>query len=199
MRHLLFLSVVTALCLAAGCVRIDYIGREFTPTPESEPITYYLNRGEIPPGEFRIIGRTTLTAPDGTDGYDIKDELLEKARACGADAVCLVRARKLKAGLYDREEPDPPKKPLDPADTAFHAASAVEAEYGKPVKLQGEKQFRMEVVVQALFLKKKAEVEKLIAGQEQELNRILGEKPEPSRAPAEDKPEAPTTPAPVQQ
>ena len=197
MRHLLFLSAVAALLLTAGCVKIDYVGREFNPTPESEPVAYYLNRSEIPPGEFRIIGRATLTAPDGTDGYDIKDELQAKARACGADAVCQVRARKLDVGLYDREETDPfpAQKPLDPANTAFNAPSTQEAEkaeYGDPIKLQGEKQSRKEVVVQALFLKKKAEVEKLIAEQEQEVNRILGEKPEPSRAPAEGKTEAPT-------
>lgn len=197
MRHLLFLSAAAALLLAAGCVKVDYVGREFTPTPESESIAYYLNRSEIPPGEFRIIGRATLTAPDGTDGYDIKDELLAKARACGADAVCQVRAQKRDVGLYDREEidPFPPQKPLDPANTAFSGApSTLEAEkeeYGDPVKLQGETLSRQEVVVQALFLKKKAEVEKLIADQEQEINRILGEKPDPSKAPAEDKAEAP--------
>lgn len=198
MRHLLFLSAVAALLLGAGCVNIDYVGREFTPTPESEPVVYYLNREEIPPGEFRIIGRATLTAPNGTDGYDIKDELLAKARACGADAVCQVRARKLNVGLYDREETDPipPRKPQDPADAAPRSApSALEAEYGEPVKLRGEKQSRQEVVVQALFLKKKAEVEKLIAGQDREINRILGEKPEPSRVPAADKAEAPNPPA----
>lgn len=204
MRHLLFLTAVAALLLTAGCVKIDYVGREFTPTPQSEPVAYYLNREEIPPGQFRIIGRATLTAPDGTDGYDIKDELLAKARTCGADAVCQVRARKLDVGLYDREEPDPfpPQKPIDPANTAFQGAPSLQevekAEYGDPVKLKGEENSRKEVVIQALFLKKKAEVEKLIAAQEKEVNRILGEKPDPSRASAEDKPEAPETPAPQQ-
>lgn len=205
MRHLLFLFAVTALFLAAGCVKVDYVGREFAPTPESESIAYYLNRSEIPPGEFRIIGRATLTAPDGTDGYDIKDELLNKARACGADAVCQVRARKLDAGLHDREEADPfpPQKPLDPDNAAFHGAPFMldmeKAEYGDPVKLQAEKLSRKEVVVQALFLKKKAELEKLFAGREHQLDRILGEKPDPSRAPAEDQSAPPATPTPTQQ
>lgn len=191
MRHWLFLAAVAALFPLAGCMQIDYVGREFQPTPESESIEYYQTREQIPPGEYRIIGRATLTAPDGTDGYDIRERLLEKARACGADAICQVRARKIDVGVYDREETDPfpPQKPLDPANTAFRGApSTVEAEraeYGDPVKLRGEGLSRQEVVVQALFLKKKAEVEKLIAEQESEIDQILGEKSEPSRAPAE--------------
>ena len=89
MRHLLFFAGVAALFLAAGCVKCDYVGREFAPTPESEPVAYFRNRGEIPPGDFRIIGRATVTAPDGTDGYDIRDLLLEKARNAVADVFLI--------------------------------------------------------------------------------------------------------------
>jgi len=204
MRHLLFFAGVAALFLAAGCVKCDYVGREFAPTPESEPVAYFRNRGEIPPGDFRIIGRATVTAPDGTDGYDIRDLLLEKARKSGADAVCQVRARKLRAGLYDREETDPfePQKPLDPANTEFHGApsadKAEKAEYGEPVKLQGEKRFRQEVVVQALFLKKKAALDKLMADQNREISDTLAKPSEPSR-PAADAPKANPEKKPPQQ
>ena len=31
-------AVLAALLLAAGCVDFDYVGREFPPTPESEPV-----------------------------------------------------------------------------------------------------------------------------------------------------------------
>ena len=42
--------------------------------------------------------------------------------------------------------------------------------------LAGEKRARQEVVVEALYLKNKAELEKLAAEQDRELNEILGEK-----------------------
>ena len=74
-------AVLAALLLAAGCVDFDYVGREFPPTPESEPVVYFINREQIPPGEYRIMGRAVITAPDGTDGYDIQDLLMKKARA----------------------------------------------------------------------------------------------------------------------
>lgn len=195
MRELLFFAGVAALLLTAGCVKFDYVGREFAPTPESEPIAYFRSRSEIPPGEFRIIGRAKISAPDGTDSYDIRDLLLEKARESGADAVCQVRARKIPAGFYDREETDPfgPQKPLDPANTGFQGAPSTrkteEAEYGEPVKMQGEKRSRQEVVVQALFLKKKADLDKLMANQNREISGTLGEPSEPSRPAAETKTE----------
>ena len=178
---------MTFLLLAAGCMNLDYVGREFPATPPSEKIAYFQSREELPPGEFLIIGRATLTAPEGTLSYDIRQRLLEKARACGADAVCLVRARKIEVGMFDREDPTPfgPQKPLDPANTAFHgapsSAEAEKAEYGPPVTLQGEEQYRSKVVVQALILKKKAEVEKLIAEQNRELKAIekIPSKPTP--------------------
>ena len=47
--------------------------------------------------------------------------------------------------------------------------------------LAGEKRARQEVVVEALYLKNKAELEKLAAEQDRELNEILGEKAEPAR------------------
>ena len=35
-----FFAAVLALAVA-GCVNIDYVGQEFAPTPESEPIAYF--------------------------------------------------------------------------------------------------------------------------------------------------------------
>ena len=180
-------AVLAALLLAAGCVDFDYVGREFPPTPESEPVVYFINREQIPPGEYRIMGRAVITAPDGTDGYDIQDLLMKKARAYGADAVCLVRTRKVDVGLFSRNDNTPagPQQPLDPANVDFKGApSTAEAEreeYGEPVVLAGEKRARQEVVVEALYLKNKAELEKLAAEQDRELNEILGEKAEPAR------------------
>ena len=124
MHRLSLPAVLAALLLAAGCVDFDYVGREFPPTPESEPVVYFINREQIPPGEYRIMGRAVITAPDGTDGYDIQDLLMKKARAYGADAVCLVRTRKVDVGLFSRNDNTPagPQQPLDPANVDFKGA-----------------------------------------------------------------------------
>ena len=140
------------------------------------------------------MGRAEITAPDGTDGYDIQELLLEKARSYGADAVCLVSARKVPVGYYEREEVNQgPQFPLDPANVGFSGApeplAAELAEFGQPQTLSSAEGTRLEVEVKALFLKKKAELERLIAEQDQELEEILGAPSEPSRqSPAEEKP-----------
>ena len=182
----LLLTGAAALFLVAGCINFEYVGREFEPTPVSEQVGYYVNREQLPPGEFRIMGRAEITAPDGTDGYDIQELLLEKARAYGADAVCLVQARKIPVGCYPREEENQgPQLPLDPANVDFPGAPEPLAEelqeFGQPQTLSSVVGTRYEVEVKALFLKKKAELERLTAEQDQELNEILGEPSEPSR------------------
>ena len=161
----LLLTGAAALFLVAGCMNFEYVGREFAPTPMSEPVAYYVNREQLPPGEFRIMGRAEITAPDGTDGYDIQELLLEKARSYGADAVCLVSARKVPVGYYEREEVNQgPQFPLDPANVGFSGApeplAAELAEFGRPQTLSSAEGTRLEVEVKALFLKKKAELER---------------------------------------
>lgn len=187
-RTFLLMGAV-ALFFVAGCIDFNYVGREFAPTPISEPVAYYVNRELVPAGEFRIMGRATVTAPDGTDGYDIQELLLKKARAFGADAVCLVRARKVPVGMYEREEvTQGPQFPLDPANVMFSGApeplAAEMQEYGAPETLSGERNSRIEVVIEALYLKKKAALEQLTAEQGRELEEILGAPSEPSRPPA---------------
>ncbi|WP_294506227.1 hypothetical protein [uncultured Victivallis sp.] len=184
-RSLLLTGCVALFCVA-GCIDFEYVGREFEPTPISDPVTYYVNREQLPPGEFRIMGRAEISAPDGTDGYDIQELLLEKARAFGADAVCLVSARKVPVGYYPREEVNQgPQFPLDPANVDFPGApeplAAELQEFGQPQTLSSTMGTRLEVEVKALFLKKKTELERLTAEQDQELDEILGEPSEPSR------------------
>ena len=79
-RHIFAVLAAGISLVAAGCIDLEYIGQEFEPTPQSRPVALFQNRAEVPPGEYRIIGRATLTAPDGTLGYDIQEKLLDSAR-----------------------------------------------------------------------------------------------------------------------
>lgn len=189
MRYFSFPALpAAAMLLTAGCVDFDYVGRELSPTPDSTPVVYFINREQIPPGEYRIMGRVVITAPDGTDGYEIQELLMEKARLYGADAVCLVRVRKVDVGFFSRTDSAPaaPQRPLDPANVDFKGAPSTEKaeqeEYGPPVLLTGEKKSRREVLLEALYLKNKTELDALTSGQDREISGILGEKAEPARS-----------------
>ncbi len=185
MRRVFVLLPGVALLLLAGCIRSDYVGREFEPLPESERIAWFKERTEIPVGEYRIIGRINLRAVDGTDGYDIREHLMTEARAKGADAVCLVRSRRVKTGLYEREDkvnlaPGAPR-PLDPANVEFaeiraqkdaEAHAELEKHYGKPIKLTGNEPSRTEVWVNALFLKKKDALEAELTLRDEEIESV---------------------------
>ncbi|MDR0932620.1 MAG: hypothetical protein LBM70_06315 [Victivallales bacterium] len=185
MIRLVLLAGVFALLGVVGCTDIDYVGREFESTPVSEQVAYYVNRELIPPGEFRIMGRVTITAPDGTDGYDIQELLQKKAREYGADAVALVEARKIPVGVYEKTETPKALNSDNPASRRDADAQKAEIkEYGEPVKLSGERNFRLEVVIEALFLKKKTTLEELTKDQDAEVKEILGVPSEPARIPA---------------
>ncbi len=174
--------VVGALALLAGvlggCMSFDYVGQEFSPTPESQPVSYYVNRSMVPPGRYQIIGRATVDGPDGIDTYDIQELLLRKARACGADAVVIAGVKKVKVGTYQASEDvfNGPNTDLTPI--SFGPAGepvSINTLGDEVVPLRGETYYRKEVKVQALFLKDRAEVRRLLAERGRELDELLAQ------------------------
>lgn len=98
-----FFSVFLFLLLCcAGCMSFDYVGQTFDPRPDSSPVTFFEERGKIPPDAYRIIGRGTLTGPARYDSYDRRQKMCSLARERGADAVCLVSSRTVQVGFYPR-------------------------------------------------------------------------------------------------
>lgn len=174
--------------LAAGCIDLEYVGQEFEPTPMSRPVVLFQNRTEIPPGEYRIIGRAILTAPDGTLGYDIQEKLLDTAREAGADAVCLVSSKRVKVGTYTIENSNfssPSSVRLNPGNLSADGRPMEINTFGSQVSsVRGEERSRIEIVVKALYLKNRAEVARILAERGRELEELESEGEEPSRAPA---------------
>ncbi len=174
--------------LAAGCIDLEYVGQEFEPTPMSRPVVLFQNRTEIPPGEYRIIGRAVLTAPDGTLGYDIREKLLDTAREAGADAVCLVSSKQVKVGTYRIENSSfspPSSVRLNPGSLSADGRPMEINTFGSQVSsVRGEERSRIEIVVKALYLKNRAEVARILAERGRELEELESEGGEPSRAPA---------------
>ena len=174
--------------LAAGCIDLEYVGQEFEPTPMSRPVVFFQNRTEIPPGEYRIIGRAVLTAPDGTLGYDIQEKLLNTAREAGADAVCLVSSKQVKVGTYTIENSSfspPGSVRLNPGNLSADGRPIEINTFGSRMSsVRGEERSRIEIVVKALYLKNRAEVARILAERGRELEELESEGGEPSLAPA---------------
>ncbi len=168
------------LAAAAGCVDFQYSGQEFEPTPVSAPVTYYPERASLPRGQYGIIGKATIIAPQGTDGYDIQELLLTRAREYGADAVCLVKANDIRVGTYffSSDEFVSPKAYKQPAGEQ-------NAAWSTPVEIRGEQRNRHKVKVKALFLKKKEALAKILEERGSENRIIEPEAVEPEEEPAQ--------------
>lgn len=175
-RHIFAVLAAGISLVAAGCIDLEYIGQEFEPTPQSRPVALFQNRAEVPPGEYRIIGRATLTAPDGTLGYDIQEKLLDSAREAGADAVCLISTERIHVGTYTIVNSDfspPGSVRLNPgnlsADGSFRAVNTFGSEV---TSVRGEERSRVEIEVKALFLKNRVELARILAERGRELEEL---------------------------
>lgn len=94
MKRYIFRTVVALqvlfVMLVSGCISIDYVGQTYPEADSKEPLPFYTDAKEVPADTYKVIGRATATAPDGYSSEDIKQDLLSKARDCGADAVQVV-------------------------------------------------------------------------------------------------------------
>ncbi|MDD3117659.1 MAG: hypothetical protein PHQ27_00620 [Victivallales bacterium] len=90
---------VSGMLLLPGCMQVDYIGQHYAPTEK----VVYLGQEDIPAG-YEIIGRAALNAPDNYTGEEIRDKLLDKAKAVGAEAVVIESARRVESGDYNISE-----------------------------------------------------------------------------------------------
>ena len=97
MNFLKMLAIPGALLLT-GCMDLDYVGQTFPPLPEDQAVALYTPEQPPPEGEYRSIGRATLTAPDGTEREEIQDKLIESAREHGADPVRIVEFKRIYVG-----------------------------------------------------------------------------------------------------
>ena len=177
------LPLVVLSCLFSGCIQVDYFGQSFDPTPETSPVEYYTSRDDIPAGKYRIIGRGTIATEQRVDKYDIREALVDAARKHGADAVAAVSVKEVQVGVYPRDE-DFDGSPTHPArPESFNPSDSQVADevFGKPVELKGGVRYRTETHVRALFLKDKAELERIFARRGKELDDLV-KQPEPKDA-----------------
>ena len=173
-NRLLRFSAVALLAVFCGCVDFDYVGQTFSATPDDVPIAYYTERSDVPAGKYTIIGKATLTAPaDQMDSYELREYLIDQARAHGAEAVSLVEIKNVKVGLMPAGEGGadngPTNSQTNPDNVSASGAPLETDSFGRQVTVQGEKRYRWEVEVKCLFFKDKTAVEKIMAERREKL------------------------------
>ena len=165
-----------AAVLLSGCMEFEYVGREFAPSVRLPK--YYEKKDALPPGEYEIIGRAKLTFPPSQDREDVRLRLLNEAASRGADAVCRVSEKVIRVGLYERTE-EFSGGPSDPEEKPYNLApdgSPVRKDLpGRKAALVPEPGSAARIVVRALFLKNRKDLEKIISDREKQLDKIIGQ------------------------
>ena len=152
------LICLLGMILFSGCaVKVDYTGQSFPALSENAEIKFFNSRQEFSLDEYAIIGRMIITAPRRSDFYTFKKAMVEKARSCGGDAVCLVEVDKVSSGVYDgiHEEHGAVEK-----DTTVPAVDS--SQLGKPEKLIGEHTLVVRRRAKVLVLKDRKMVNKML-------------------------------------
>lgn len=171
MKILSALGMAAALLLT-GCVDLNYVGQTFPPLPEDQAVTLFTAEQPPPEGEYRSIGRATLTAPDGTAREEIQDKLFESAREHGASAVRIVEFKRVYVG--DRYTPGGAGAELprnrDMGDRNPDGSYIYTDSFGEPASLEKPPTPIYEVSVKALYLVTNARFETVMREYRKELN-----------------------------
>jgi hypothetical protein len=84
MKKTLVPAVLLSL-LAVGCARIDYLGKYYPPTANVDVFM----KAEDVKQKHEQMGMITATMPDGVAFEQAQQQIMEKARSVGADAIIL--------------------------------------------------------------------------------------------------------------
>ena len=172
---------VIAVCimlmyLGNGCTQFDYVGQKLTPLKPDQPVAFYNSKDDVPPDTYKVLGRAVITAPDGTNSQSVKEELIEKAREYGADAIEVVIFKRVKTGEAVIPHQESYSGPVGswavtsnrPDGTPIYTDSFV-----KTVPLQSKVIEQYEIRAKVLFLSHKKKLDKAIEKQQKERKSYL--------------------------
>lgn len=98
MNKLKILFILAVSIILSGCIQFDYVGQKLAPLQPDQMVAFYNSKEDVPPNTYRVLGRAVVTAPDGTNTQDVKEELMQKAREYGADAIEVILFKRVKTG-----------------------------------------------------------------------------------------------------
>ncbi len=162
--------LATAACFS-GCVNVDYVGQSLAPLPEDAPVTVYTENQTYNAADYELLGRVTVTAPDGTDILAIKEELQELAREKGAEAVKLQSIKKVKTGvvyLTDGTEDTPDAYNTGVLSRSVGGDPIYTNSFGQTGELSTTSKPQYEVIIHAILLANKNEFDQAMAELKQE-------------------------------
>lgn len=84
-KSLLFLSLFLGTTIFTSCTSVDYNGKTYPPTTK---VKIYYSKERIPQ-KYTIIGKATVSTWYSYQNTSLKPALIEKAKACGADAILI--------------------------------------------------------------------------------------------------------------
>jgi len=159
-------TLLLAMCCAAGgCISVDYVGQKLSPLPGDQLVRFF-NEGEnYDPAKYAVLGRFTAKAPDGTPLVDIKEEIQEKARAAGAEAVKINSFKRVSEGVFytNRLANSPDSYSTGSTSTTVGGDPVYTNSFGQTGQLQSTAEERYVVVVQGVFLADATELEQALA------------------------------------
>jgi uncharacterized protein YbjQ (UPF0145 family) len=78
----------------AGCAHLDYLGETAAPTTD---VQVYYTEANVPRA-YRVMGEVTATSGLFVSNRKIQEQMLEKARTKGADAIVLLGMEQYQSG-----------------------------------------------------------------------------------------------------
>lgn len=139
------------MLLCVGCVNVTYVGTSYPPTKK---VVIYDNQKDVPKGEYTIMGHAIFSADEGFASSEISDKIKSEAESKGADAVVIVSMKRVMDG--SQANYNYPYM-MDP-DWGWDYDGYWGPPYGVEVAPPPDGAtvtYDYEVVVRALFLKKK--------------------------------------------
>jgi hypothetical protein len=87
-----FLAASAALlaAFAVSCVNISYDGDAKSPKAKRSEVQVFTERSKIPEKNYKTLGTVTASAPERYSASDVERELVDFAKAKGADAVLIL-------------------------------------------------------------------------------------------------------------
>jgi hypothetical protein len=128
MRKILILVAVLA---AAGCTKIDYVGKEYPPTADVE---IFFSLDDVKE-DYEVMGHLTATADDFVSVEKMQEDIINKAREKGADAVVIFELdRFASGGSTSWSETTENKETLDGSRTTVSGSSSSSTEEKKEIR-----------------------------------------------------------------
>jgi hypothetical protein len=94
MKLRIFMLLVALPILAAGCATLDYVGQSYPPTQD---VALFYSEENVD-REYTVIGELTATADMFVSTHKVQDQIVEKARSKGADAVVILGLQHYQSG-----------------------------------------------------------------------------------------------------